>query len=222
MSQNWVYMTNKIASLHYLTQDIEQYSHEELVEIACKNGIKWIQLRVKNKDESELHVIAEKVRKITLRYNCTLIINDNASVAKAVKADGVHLGKNDMPIEQARKILGYDRIIGATANSIEDVLQHKFSTANYIGFGPFKHTTTKKIIAPILGIETYKRFQQKYGLDFPKPIIAIGGIQALDVVPLSQTGIAGIAVSSAIHHGDIVSNIKTFLEETKKGFSIFL
>ena len=82
MLQNWVYMTNKIASLHYLTQDIEQYSHEELVEIACKNGIKWIQLRVKNKDESELHVIAEKVRKITLRYNCTLIINDNVSVAK--------------------------------------------------------------------------------------------------------------------------------------------
>ncbi len=201
-----------IARLHYLTQDLDEFSHPELTEIACKNGIRWVQLRVKDKPVDEWLQIAREVKQICDYFGATLIINDNAEIAKAIDAHGVHLGKNDMPVPEARLILGRDKFIGGTANSMEDVLRLVQQGADYIGLGPYRFTHTKKNLAPALGMEGYAAVLKSLPLDVTIPIIAIGGIQVEDVTPLFHTGIYGVAVSSAINLSDDKDKtITTFL-----------
>ena len=114
-------------------------------------------------------------------------------------ADGVHLGKNDMPVDEARKILGNGKIIGGTANTIEDIVRLHKQGADYIGCGPFRFTTTKKKLSPVLGLEGYKSIVQNMrdkGIDLP--IVAIGGITVADIPAIMATGVTGIALSGAI------------------------
>ena len=201
----------QISKFHYLTQDLPDISHQELAEIACKNGIRWIQLRVKNKSFDEWLQIAKNIKAICDRYNSVLIINDSVEICKAVDADGVHLGKNDISILEARKILGNNKIIGGTANTIEDVMQLENDGANYIGLGPYKFTETKKNLNTILGINGYSIIQQLNNSTIP--IIAIGGIQVEDVKPLINTGVYGVAVSSAINLSENKeAAIKSFID----------
>jgi len=201
----------QISRFHYLTQDLPDISHQELAEIACKNGIRWIQLRVKNKPFEDWLQIAKDVKQICNHFQTTLIINDHAEIAKAVDADGVHVGKNDVTVLAARKIVGESKIIGATANTLEDILVHQKNGVNYIGLGPYKFTKTKEKLNPILGLEGYSIIQQSNNSSIP--IIAIGGIQLEDVQPLMSTGIHGVAVSSVINLADDKAKvISSFLE----------
>lgn len=201
----------QISRFHYLTQDLPDISQQELAEIACKNGIRWIQLRVKNKPFEDWLQIAKDVKQICNHFQTTLIINDHAEIAKAVDADGVHVGKNDVTVLAARKIVGESKIIGATANTLEDILVHQKNGVNYIGLGPYKFTKTKEKLNPILGLEGYSIIQQSNNSSIP--IIAIGGIQIEDVQPLMNTGIHGVAVSSVINLADDKAKvISSFLE----------
>lgn len=188
-----------ISRFHFLTQDLTQFTHQELAEIACRSGIQWLQLRVKNQNFDTYLQIAKDVKNICKYFNTTLIINDDVALCKAVNADGVHLGKNDMPIAKAREILGNKVIIGATANTLEDCIQHQNNGANYIGLGPYKFTSTKENLSSILGLQSYKQIVNASKGIIKIPIIAIGGIKVEDVQPILQTGIYGIAVSSAIN-----------------------
>ena len=124
-------------------------------------------------------------------------------LAKELHADGVHLGKKDMPIADARLMLGEEYIIGGTANTFEDVLQHYKDGADYIGCGPFRYTVTKKNLSPILGLEGYttiiRRMQEK---NIHLPIVAIGGITIADIPAIMQTGVSGIALSGTVLHAD--------------------
>src|SRR4051812_29081859 len=115
--------TKNISRLHYLTQDLPDISHQQLAEIACMNGIRWIQLRVKNKPDEEWLAIAKDVKNICDKFQSVLIINDNIEIARTINADGVHLGKEDKSIPEARIILGNEKIIGGTANSAADILK---------------------------------------------------------------------------------------------------
>ena len=201
----------QISRFHYLTQDLPDISQQELAEIACKNGIRWIQLRVKNKPFEDWLQIAKDVKQICNHFQTTLIINDHAEIAKAVDADGVHVGKNDVTVLAARKIVGESKIIGATANSLEDILAHQKNGVHYIGLGPYKFTKTKEKLNPILGLEGYSIIQQSNNSIIP--IIAIGGIQLEDVQPLMNTGVHGVAVSSVINLADDKAKvISSFLE----------
>lgn len=200
-----------ISRFHFLTQDLTQFTHQELAEIACKSGIQWLQLRVKNQNFDTYLQIAKDVKNICKYFNTTLIINDDVALCKAVNADGVHLGKNDMPIAKAREILGNKVIIGATANTLEDCIQHQNNGANYIGLGPYKFTSTKENLSSILGLQSYKQIVNASKGIIKIPIIAIGGIKVEDVQPILQTGIYGIAVSSAI-------NLSTEKEKTIADF----
>jgi len=201
----------QISRFHYLTQDLPDISHQELAEIACKNGIRWIQLRVKNKPFEDWLQIAKDVKQICNHFQTTLIINDHAEIAKAVDADGVHVGKNDVSVLVARKIVGESKIIGATANTLEDILAHQKNGVHYIGLGPYKFTKTKEKLNPILGLEGYSIIQQSNNSSIP--IIAIGGIQLEDVQPLMNTGVHGVAVSSVINLADDKAKvISSFLE----------
>lgn len=183
----------------YLTQDLPNISHQELAKIACENGIRWIQLRVKNKAFDEYLQIATEVKTICDSYSTTLIINDNVEICKTINADGIHLGKNDLSIIEARKILGNNKIIGATANTLEDILIHQKNGADYIGLGPYKFTETKKNLNTILGLDGYTKIFKYSNSQITIPLIAIGGIQLEDVKLLINTGVYGVAVSSVIN-----------------------
>jgi thiamine-phosphate pyrophosphorylase len=186
-----------ISSVHYLTQDnVEGKSHPELAERACRAGINWVQLRTKNKSESEWEAIARDVLEITQKYNATLIINDNVSLALKIKADGVHLGKEDMDPLEARNILGPEFIIGGTANIDTDILRLSNAGVDYIGLGPYRFTETKKNLSPVLKTAELVRLIH---LQHEIPVILIGGIKPEDIPAIASAGADGIAISSAIN-----------------------
>ena len=185
--------------VQFITHFTEQYSYLDSVRIALEGGCRWVQLRMKEVDEKHLYSIALQVQQMCREYGATFIIDDHVEIVKKVKADGVHLGKFDMPIAEARKILGDDYIIGGTANTFEDVKAHYEAGADYIGCGPFRYTTTKSNLSPILGLEGYRRIvcqMKEAGIHLP--IVAIGGITKEDIPSLMETSITGIALSGSI------------------------
>ncbi|MBX7240460.1 MAG: thiamine phosphate synthase [Bacteroidia bacterium] len=193
-------MNNPISRFHYLTQDLPHFSHEQQAEEACRGGIRWVQLRVKNQLPEVWEITALKVQEICRKYNAIFIMNDNVILAHKINADGVHLGKTDMHPSEARKILGDDKIIGGTANTPEDIIMLAGAKVNYIGLGPFRFTQTKQKLSPVLSTEGYYTILSEIknsGLNIP--VIAIGGIKAEDIPVLMKTGIHGIAASSAIN-----------------------
>ncbi|MCK0126324.1 thiamine phosphate synthase [Gelidibacter sp. F2691] len=185
-----------ISKLHYISQGDSPERHLEHIENACKAGADWVQLRLKNRDEATLLKTAEKAREITQNYHTRLIINDHYKIAKAVKSDGVHLGKTDACPTEAKKHLYSWQIIGGTTNSIEDCKELIEKKVDYIGLGPFRFTQTKSNLSPILGVEGYEKLLRN--LNTKMPIIAIGGITLSDVPEILKTGVYGIAVSGAI------------------------
>jgi thiamine-phosphate pyrophosphorylase len=192
-----------IARLHYITQDIENKSHQQLAEEACLAGADWIQLRVKNRPYEEWKKIAEETLRICRKHGAKLIINDNVQLASEIGADGVHLGKEDMSTAEARKVLGKNFIIGGTANTFGDVKMHVRAGVDYVGVGPFRFTITKDKLSPILGSDGYKRIlEQCASENISVPVIAIGGITVQDVSEIIKTGVHGIAVAGAITHAE--------------------
>ena len=140
------------------------------------------------------------VQKMCRDYGATFIIDDNVHLTKRIGADGVHLGKRDMPIAEARKILGEGFIIGGTVNSFEDITNIlSEATPDYFGCGPFRFTQTKSNLSPILGYEGYREIvgeMREHGIT--TPLIAIGGITREDIAELLRCGVEGIALSSSI------------------------
>ncbi|GAA3914485.1 thiamine phosphate synthase [Chitinophaga oryziterrae] len=186
-----------ISTLQYISQPM----HLENIQAACEAGCRWVQLRIKHAPERLIASEALSAKAICADYGATLIINDHPHIAKAAGADGVHVGKNDMTVAEARKIMGSDAIVGGTANTLEDILQHVQDGADYVGVGPYRFTTTKQKLSPILGLEgIYAIMQKLKALDIDIPIIAIGGILAADVPDLMRTGIHGIAISGLLTH----------------------
>ena len=190
--------------LQFITHYTQKYSYTDSARIALEGGCKWVQLRMKDADDLLLEQTALVVQKMCREYGATFIIDDNVALAKKIGADGVHLGKNDMPVAQARKILGENFIIGATVNSFEDVLPHlQESSPDYFGCGPYRFTSTKQKLAPILGLEGYRSIVGKMReCNISIPIVAIGGICKEDVSLLMDTGIDGIALSGSVLRAD--------------------
>ncbi len=203
-----------ISKLHYITQDVEGKTHAQLAEKACIAGVTWVQLRVKNKPYAEWKAIAIDTLAVCRKHHAKLIINDNVELAKEIHADGVHLGKEDISTAEARKLLGSNFIIGGTANTFEDIKMHA-PNVDYIGLGPFRFTSTKKKLSPILGIEGYAQIINKCRANnIAIPIIAIGGITSNDVLALLNAGVYGIAIASAITFSkDKKETIKEFLSQ---------
>ena len=185
--------------IQFISHKTERIDYLEGIEKALEGGCRWVQLRMKEAKPEDIIETGKQARRLCDKYSATLIIDDHVELVKETGADGVHLGKNDMPISEARKMLGNDLIIGGTANTFDDVRNHYEASADYIGCGPFRFTTTKKVLAPILGLQGYSDITARMkaeGIDIP--IIAIGGITLDDIPDLMQTGINGIAISGSI------------------------
>ncbi|MCC9137948.1 thiamine phosphate synthase [Pontibacter silvestris] len=204
-----------ISKLHFITQAVNGNSHAEAAKAACAVGADWVQLRVKHQPEALWKEEALQTKAICQKYGSTFIINDNVALAAEVDADGVHLGKTDMSPAEARMLLGSGKIIGGTANTFEDVQRLVAQGVDYVGLGPFRFTSTKDNLSPILGLEGYQNIlQQCHSANISIPVIAIGGIATADVAPLLAAGVYGIAISSAINLAtDKVQMVKLFQKE---------
>ena len=162
-------------------------------------GGRWVQLRMKDASDDEITDKALRIKEMCRQYGATFIVNDKPEIALAVRAHGVHLGRNDMNPAEARKMLGKEYVIGGTANTFEDVVRLKNAGVDYVGLGPFRYTTTKKNLSPLLGADGYEAIISRCrdeGIDIP--VFAIGGILKDDIDTLLATGVRGIAVSGGI------------------------
>jgi thiamine-phosphate pyrophosphorylase len=173
---------------------------------------------MKQADPDQFLEIARAAKKICDEWDCVLIINDRVDIAAEIKAHGVHLGKQDMAPGEARRLLGDDFIIGATANTVEDIRGHYHAGADYVGLGPYRYTTTKKNLSPILGLEGYRRIMDQCRQEqIDIPVIAIGGIGERDAASLLHTGIQGIAFSGLLVHAmDRMATVRLLKEEIQK------
>lgn len=206
--------------LQFISHQTENMSYLEGIHEALTGLCKWIQLRMKGATDYEVRSVAWKVKEWCRIMSATLIIDDRVELAKEIHADGVHLGKNDMPVSEARKILGDDFIIGGTANTFEDVKALAEAGADYIGCGPFRFTTTKEKLSPVLGLEGYQQIVSEMKVQhIDIPIVAIGGITKEDIPSIMNTGVTGIALSGSIINAkdparethDIVEMMKKYI-----------
>ena len=198
----------------YLITDSTNYSEDEFlfrVEQALMGGATLIQLREKEKTTREYIELAEKVHNITKKYNVPLIIDDRVDVVLAVDAEGVHLGKEDMPIDVARKILGKNKIIGATAKTVPWALEAYEQGADYLGVGAIYPTTTK-VKTVITSVDTLKDICAAV----PIPVNAIGGLNKDNVNILKDVDIDGICVVSAIMKAEDAKEAAQKLKEWRK------
>lgn len=185
--------------IQFITRSNNRYGYVDGARLALEGGCRWVQLRMKEATEAEFMAAAAEIGRLCKEHGATFVLDDHVEWVEKTGADGVHLGKNDMPIDEARKILGSDKIIGGTANTFEDVERLYRQGADYIGCGPFRFTTTKKNLSPVLGLEGYQHIvdqMKSHGINLP--IVAIGGILESDIKSILATGVSGIAVSGGI------------------------
>lgn len=200
--------------IQFITHSNTRYDYVEGARLALEGGCRWIQLRMKDAQEVDFLLAAKQIGAMCKEYGATFILDDHVEWVGITGADGVHLGKNDMPVDEARNQLGANRIIGGTANTFEDVKRLWRQGANYIGCGPYRFTTTKKNLSPVLGLDGYRHIISKMKAhDINIPVVAIGGILQPDIKDVMATGVSGIAVSGAILNAENpVEEMKRFID----------
>lgn len=190
----------KLDTTMYFITDSTNYTEDEFlyrVEEACKGGVTLIQIREKERTTREYLSLAEKVHEITRKYDIPLIIDDRVDVALAVNAEGVHVGQSDMPVNIARKLMGGDKIVGATAKTVPQAIEAYEQGADYLGVGAIYPTTTK-VKTVLTSVDTLKEIVKAV----PIGVNAIGGLNKDNIHVLKDSGIDGICVVSAIMKAD--------------------
>lgn len=190
-------MKNKILYLVTDSTGLTDDKFLNIIEAACKGGVDIIQLREKEKTTKAYINLANKVKRITEKYNIPLIIDDRVDVCLACDASGVHLGSDDMDIKTARKILGPHKIIGSTAKTLKRSLDSEINGADYLGVGAIFPTTTK-VKTVITETKTLKEISENVNI----PVYAIGGLNINNIDVLKETGISGVCAVSAIMGSD--------------------
>lgn len=209
--------------VYYISQGSTPQQHLDHIKKMVDAGADWVQLRLKKTSKKEVLQTALSANAYCEKKQVNLIINDDVEVAQTVNAAGVHLGKQDQDPILARKILGSKKIIGGTANTWEDCALLMDKKVDYIGLGPFRYTTTKKNLGPLLGIESYDTILERMRQEFKTtPIVAIGGITLSDVAPLRSAGVCGIALSGYLHQQNkleqTIQNIKKTFKSPHYGY----
>ena len=198
-------------AIHCLTQDGSGLSHEAQIRALCAAGASLIQLRSKHLSDPEFERLASACLAICRQHRVRLIINDRIHIASRIGADGVHLGKFDMPWHAARALAGDDFIIGGTVNNVADAERALASRAlDYVGVGPYRETQTKQNLSPVLLANDWRDILSVLG---PLPSYAIGGIRVSDVASVRALGVHGIAVCSGLFEQQAISrNFRSYSE----------
>jgi len=201
--------------VYFITDSNFGWTHEQLAEMALKAGVRVIQFREKKMSTKQMFEIAKKLRKLTEDYDAILIINDHVDLALAVGADGVHVGQEDLPAEAVKEI--FDGIVGVSAHTVEEAKKAE-RYADYLGAGPVFATKTKKDAKEPIGIEGLRKIVQAVDI----PVVAIGSINRDNVLEVLKTGVAGVAVISAIAGAENPEEeAKKLLEIVRNYFSSF-
>ncbi|WP_413670232.1 thiamine phosphate synthase [Mucilaginibacter sp. Mucisp86] len=203
-------MKKYISKFHYLTHDLPGFSHVQQVQMACGAGANWVQYRCLTKPEDELIDEINEIAEICDEWGATLIIANHYELIDRVDAQGVHIDDADADLPTIRRAIGPDKTLGVSAADTDELLKlQSAGVVDYYAYGPFAATN---IVEPAkhnpLGFSGYRQLKK---LIIGIPVIAVGGIQIDDVEPLLQTGIDGIAVSSAINMAaDPAAKVKEF------------
>ncbi|WP_202081048.1 thiamine phosphate synthase [Caldalkalibacillus salinus] len=185
----------------------------QVIEEAILGGADIVQLREKDKSKKELLDMAKALRSLTARYNVPFIVNDHIDIALAVDADGIHLGQDDLPLQEARKILGPDKIIGISTHALEEAQEAKKNGADYIGVGPVFETKSKADVVDPVGLDYVQQVTEHVDM----PYVAIGGIKLHNVQDVLKAGARRICVISAIVGAeDVKATAAAFSQEIKR------
>lgn len=189
--------------LQFITHPSERYTISEEVQMVLEGGCKWVQLRMKNASDEEFKETALEIIPMCKENDAFLVFDDRVELAIELSVHGVHLGKNDMKPYDARELMGPEAIIGCTANTAEDIIRLKGLDVDYVGLGPYRFTTTKSNLSPVIGIEGYAQIVKTIKeAEVELPIVAIGGITLEDLPSIMTTGVSGVAMSGAIINAD--------------------
>lgn len=203
--------------LQFITNTEVSASPAEQIKAVIAGGCRWVQVRMKDASDDEIARVIDEIKPLCLETETFLILDDRVELAKKLDVGGVHLGHEDMLPSKARMLLGPAAVIGVTANTIDDIKAVRSLDVDYIGMGPFANTSTKKNLAPVLGLEGIRKLctdMQQLEIDLAH--VAVGGIKLDDVVPLMEAGCNGIAVSGAIAGAaDIKAETEKFLAKLK-------
>ena len=193
--------------LQFITHHTDCYDEIAGTRAVLEGGCRWVQLRMKDSPVEEVLRIGREIGKLCREHDAKFILDDHVKLVRELNADGVHLGKHDMPVSEARRILGREYLIGATANTFEDIERGAGQGADYIGLGPFRFTQTKRNLSPVLGIEGYRTIMERCrNAGITLPVVAIGGITAADVEDILTAGVTGIALSGALLQAESTIN----------------
>lgn len=219
----WDKKARKMAQykLQFITHGASKEEILSQCDAALEGGIRWIQLRMKEATTEQRVEVALALKKRLANYpTAVLIINDDVEAALRTDADGVHVGLLDMPIAEARKILGPYKIIGATCNTAAHIAQRALEGVDYIGVGPYRATYTKKMLSPLLGEEGIAALLDYYHtLPLPMPMVVIGGIVTEDIPTLAHLGVRGIAVSGLINQAkEPIAESRTLVQQIEQYF----
>lgn len=190
--------TRLSAARLYLVTDqelSENHDTPKTIEEALKGGVDIIQLREYSLDDSRLLTMARQIREVTRAHNALFIVNNRPDIAKLSEADGVHLGQDDLPVAEARKILGQDGIVGVSTHSLDQAKKAAADGADYIGVGPVYPTQTKKNVVPAVTLDYVK---QAASSGFNLPFFAIGGIKLHNLEEVLKAGARRVAVVTGI------------------------
>lgn len=214
--------------IQYVTHPDEQFDDLSWVHRLHENGIRWIQLRLKEEDVlrrfpdkhylAYFHETADRLRAITSALGMLLTINDAADVARFSDADGLHIGQEDVHPSVVAQQLPVGAVWGGTANSLEEMARYADVRMTYFGVGPLRLTATKTKLKPVLGIAGYEQLlQDMRSSGISTPVFAIGGVVPSDVAPLLAAGVYGIALSGAIFQAQHSAEaIRAFTSETEQ------
>lgn len=200
-------MKKFIDTFHYLTQDLPDRTHLEQVEMACEQGAKWIQYRCLTKSDDEMLQELHPIASVCDDWGTTLIVTNHVHLVNQADIQGVHVEDMDADVNKVRAIIGDDKTLGASANTLEQIKNHIKNGADYIGCGPFDITYTKPNNSALWGINGYDlvvKELQKEGLSIP--LIAAGGVSLAALDQLMHTGIYGVAVSAAVNKAEDPAN----------------
>ncbi len=185
--------------LQFITHRNGRYDEITGTRAVLEGGCRWVQFRMKDAPDAEFLRVGREVGRLCRAFGATFLVDDRVHLVSELGADGVHLGKHDMPVAEARRLLPAGTVIGATANTFEEIERAAVAGADYIGLGPYRFTETKRNLSPILGLEGYRAiFERCRAAGITLPTVAIGGITAADVAPILATGATGIALSGTL------------------------
>ena len=185
--------------LQFITHKAGGYDELSGAEAVLKGGCRWVQLRMKDASDEEFMAVGGKLAELCRSFGARLILDDRVHLVGEIGADGVHVGKNDMPVDEVRRLLGPGFIVGATANRFDDIASAAARGADDIGLGPFRFTQTKRKLSPILGLEGYRQLMsESRAAGILLPVVAIGGINSADIPDIMATGVHGVAISGGL------------------------